>query len=341
MNRVLLIARDETAGRALADSIASGGFALVEIITDARKAIPVFRQWKPDVVILDSDTLELDPFSIMKQLAGRVDAEEFLPFVLLAAVPDAGLKRSCLDARLTPFFQDPGDPVGLSLLVHELVLIRNKTSRLHDDVQRHCAEAKRVEREVARHLAQFAELKDHPASGHTARVGHLSALIALALGMSDEDVETIRLAAPLHDVGKIAIPDSILLKKEPLTLEELDIVKTHTTAGAAMLAGSTTPLFQMAEEIALYHHENWDGTGYTPGVEGEAVPMPGRIVRVADTFDALTSARHFAEKWRRDTAVDLIRAGSGQAFDPRVVEAFLDVYAYTEETAGEIAPGIL
>jgi response regulator RpfG family c-di-GMP phosphodiesterase len=97
----------------------------------------------------------------------------------------------------------------------------------------------------------------------------------------------------------------------------------------------------MAEEIALYHHENWDGTGYTPGVEGDAVPLVGRIVRVADSFDALTSTRHFAEQWRRDSAVEFIRAKSGQAFDPAVVNAFLDVYAFSEQSADEIAPGIL
>jgi putative two-component system response regulator len=339
--RILIITRDEEAVHPLVESLTGSGLDRIDTITDTRKALPVFRQLKPDVVIMDADVDQLDSFSVMKQLAARAAPEEFLPFVVLSNLPDLRLKQMCLDAELTPFFQDPAKPQEISLLVHELVSIRGKSVRMNLAAQRQNAEARRVEAEAARHLAQFAEFKDHPSSGHTARVGHLSALIGLLLGMPAQEVEILRLAAPLHDVGKIGIPDAILLKEEPLTLDEMDVVKTHTTLGATILAGSTTPLFQMAEEIALYHHENWDGTGYTPGLEGDAVPLVGRIVRVVDAFDAITSARPFAEQWRRDSAIEFIRTQSGHSFDPRIVDAFLEVQAEAEESADEIARGII
>ena len=179
--------------------------------------------------------------------------------------------------------------------------------------------------EVAFRLAQIVELKDHPGSGHAARVGRLSALVAEALGMSTEDVETIGLAAQLHDIGKVGIPDQILFKDAPLTLEEMDVMKTHTTIGATLLSGSSLQLFRMAEVIALYHHENWNGTGYTPGLEREGIPLVGRIVRVTDSFDAMTMTRAFGEHWRQDSALEFIRTQAGQHFDPRVVAALVEV----------------
>jgi putative two-component system response regulator len=275
----------------------------------------------------------------MKQLAARGSAEEFMPFIVLTASPDPALKRTCRDAGLTPFFEDPSQPDDFAVLVEELVSIKHKNTRLVEALQEESAQRKHAESDVALHLAMVAQFKDHPGSGHTSRVGHLSALIALVLGMPSEDVEAIRLAAPLHDIGKVGIPEAVLFSEEPLTLEEMDLIKTHTTIGAAILNGSTSPMFQMAEEIALYHHENWDGTGYTPGLEGDAIPLVGRIVRLADAFDAITHNRPFASKWRRDSAIKFIRDQAGHAFDPAVVEAFLEVEAEAEESADETTHG--
>ena len=183
-------------------------------------------------------------------------------------------------------------------------------------------EARATELEAAHCLAQFAALKDNPNSGHIERVGLLSALIAQALGMSDEDVETIRYAAQLHDVGKVGIPDVILFNDNPLTLEQLDIVKTHTVIGATILANTQMHVFRVAEAIALHHHENWNGTGYTPGLAGDAIPLVARIVRVSDAYDAMTMSRPYAEPWRREAAVEFIQGQSGLTFDPLVVNAF-------------------
>lgn len=339
--RILLIAQDEPGVQPVREALGGEGFETIEVVTDARKALPAFRQLRPDVIILEAQLEHIDSLTLMKQLSARAAADEFLPFIVLSNIPERTLRRKTVEAGLTAFFRDASDPEDISLFARQVAGLRDRSAAFNREAERRAREARQVEAEVARHLAAVAECKDHPESGHTARVGHTSALIALVLGMSQDDVETIRLAAPLHDVGKIGIPDAILLKEEPLTLEELDIVKTHTTIGAGLLAGGATRLFQMAEEIALYHHENWDGTGYTPGLEGEAIPLAGRIVRVVDAFDAMTSTRPFAEKWRSESAIEFIRTQSGQVFDPTVVEAFLEVTAEAEESADELARGII
>ena len=154
----------------------------------------------------------------------------------------------------------------------------------------------------------------------------MSAQIAQALGLAEAEVELIRRAAPLHDVGKIAIPDSILLKNGKLTAEEFDHMKTHAMLGAQMLSGGRFSLLQLAEEIARTHHERWDGSGYLR-LQGETIPIAGRIVAVADVFDALISERPYKKAWSRFDAIEEIQRQSAHQFDPRVVEAFLKVIA--------------
>ncbi len=297
-SRVLIVAHDEESARPLQQALQAVGIRNIEILNDARRALPSFRQLAPDIVVLESALEQMDPLSLMKQIHARVPEDQFLPFIVLSPGPEAPLKRTALEEGLPAFFEDTHSPDDIALLVSELTSIRRQGFDLLSAARVRTARADATEVEVARHLARFAEFKDHPYSGHVHRVGHLSGLIGLLLGLATEDVETIRLAAPLHDVGKIGIPDSILDKEEPLTLEEMDVVKTHTTLGATILAGSSTKLFQMAEEIALYHHENWDGTGYTPGLEGESIPLIGRIVRVVDAFEC----HHQRSTFRRTMA---------------------------------------
>jgi putative two-component system response regulator len=153
-------------------------------------------------------------------------------------------------------------------------------------------------------------------------VGRTSAYVAAALDLAEEDVTIIRHAATLHDVGKIAVPDSVLLKPGPLDEHELELMKTHVRAGADMLANSRSPLLQVAEKVALTHHEWWDGTGYLSGLRGDEIPLPGRIVAIADVFDALTHDRPYKRAAPLEVALDEIRSLGGRQFDPRVVEAF-------------------
>jgi HD-GYP domain-containing protein (c-di-GMP phosphodiesterase class II) len=178
--------------------------------------------------------------------------------------------------------------------------------------------------QVIHRLARAAEYRDDQTGRHTRRVGNLSADIGTALGMPVEQLDLLREAAPLHDVGKIGIPDSILLKRGRLTPLEFAEMKSHTTLGAGILAGGRgLPLLEMAEEIALTHHERWDGSGYPAGLVGTAIPLVGRIVAVADVFDALTHARPYKDAWSMPDAVSEITAQAGRQFDPVIVEAFL------------------
>jgi putative nucleotidyltransferase with HDIG domain len=177
--------------------------------------------------------------------------------------------------------------------------------------------------ETLHRLAVAAEYHDDETAQHTRRVGVIAAEIALSLGLGPEQVSLVREAAPLHDVGKLAIPDRILLKRGKLTADEYDVMQTHAALGARVLSGSHAPVLVMAAIIAASHHERWDGAGYPLGLAGEAIPLVGRIVAVADVFDALTQERPYKPAWPLDKSLAEIQRFSGSQFDPKVVAAFL------------------
>ena len=191
------------------------------------------------------------------------------------------------------------------------------------DARRTTRELKQAQFEMLARLAAAAELHDDATGQHTHRVGVLSGSIAQRLGLPAHEVELLRLAAPLHDVGKIAIPDAVLAKRGKLSVTEYAQMQTHTTVGAQMLAGSPFALLEMAEQSALTHHERWDGRGYPAGLAGEAIPIAGRIVAVADVFDALTHTRPYKAAWSASDAIAEMTGQSGRQFDPQVLDAFL------------------
>lgn len=191
--------------------------------------------------------------------------------------------------------------------------------------------------EVLHRLALAAEYRDDDTGEHAKRVGELSARLATRVGLAADEVELLRRAAPLHDVGKIGVPDSILLKRGPLTAAEFDEVKTHTLIGADMLAGGGFPLLELAERIALTHHERWDGSGYPRGIAGEAIPLVGRIVALADVFDALTNDRPYKAAWSVAAALEEIELQRGREFDPALTDAFLKMIRADEPPAAPAA----
>ena len=172
-------------------------------------------------------------------------------------------------------------------------------------------------------LARAAEYKDDETLGHIMRMSRYSAMLAQKLGMSDKEVQDILYAAPMHDVGKVGIPDSILMKPGRLTPEEFEIIKTHTVIGANLLAYSKSEILKLAEEIALFHHEKWNGKGYPQGLSGEKIPLSARIVGLADVFDALTSKRPYREPYPITDSIDIIARSRGEDFDPKVVDVLL------------------
>jgi putative two-component system response regulator len=207
--------------------------------------------------------------------------------------------------------------------LHQTVLEQNR--ELEARVQSRTRELEEAYTDTVERLARAAGYRDDATGRQTRRLGETAALLALALGMPEDQVQLIRQAAPLHDIGKIGIPDKILLKPTRLTPDEYDTMRTHTTIGVSLLSGSRSPLMQLAEEIALYHHERWDGTGYM-SLQGEDIPVSARIVAVADAFESITSSRPFRPAGSVEDALAEIEAESGKQFDPTVVAAFLKLY---------------
>lgn len=200
--------------------------------------------------------------------------------------------------------------------------LRENNEILEDRVKERTAALEEARLQVLLRLARAAEYRDDDTGQHTRRVGRSAARIARALGLSESEVSSIRIAAPLHDVGKIGVPDSILLNTKRLSEAEFEVMKTHCVIGAKLLRSDDVPLLDLAAEIALSHHERWDGAGYPHGLVGADIPLPGRIVAVADAFDALTHSRPYKEAWSFDEAMTEITDLAGVAYDPDVVDAF-------------------
>ncbi len=201
--------------------------------------------------------------------------------------------------------------------------LRGQNALLESRVRERTRELEDAYFEMVDRLAAAAEFRDDDTGEHARRVGELSAVLARNLGLAGDEVELIRRAAPLHDVGKIGIPDHILLKPGTLIPEEFELMKTHVKVGAGILSEGKSDLLRLAEEIALTHHERWDGTGYPVGLKGEAIPLSGRIVAVADVFDAIISTRPYRKARSIEEAIEVIENGAGTQFDPRVVDALM------------------
>src|SRR5215208_6787907 len=238
------------------------------------------------------------------------------------------LSRGAKDFLNKPFHSDEVLlRIGTLLETRFLYLqIQSQNQMLEAKVRERTRELEAAQIEIIERLARAAEFRDDNTGQHTERVGQMAALLARQLGLPDAQVSLIRRAAPLHDVGKIGSPDSVLLKMGKLTLEEFDLVKTHTTIGARILSGSRFGVLRLAEEIAFSHHERWDGYGYV-GIRQDQIPLAGRIVAVADVFDALTQKRPYKAAWPVAEAIAEIERQRTRQFDPEIADAFLRVIA--------------
>lgn len=320
--RILIIDDDAAKIVRLETALRRGGVVDIATAGDARRALPSYRQFRPDVVLLDIEMPQLDGFTVIQQLLSRLSEREFLPIIITTSNLTPEARRRALELGAKDFLPEPFEPGELALRVRNLAQVRDLHEQLEARVRARTAQLQAAEVEVAKRLAFAAELRDYPDGSHPSRVGRMSAAIAAELGLAEPEVELIRLAAPLHDIGKLCIPDAVLLKPGSLSADELTIIKTHTTQGAKILTGTQSEILQLAEEIALYHHENWDGSGYTPGLAGEAIPISGRIVTVADVFDALLHKRAYKPAWKPGDAISYIESQRGKKFDPSIVDAF-------------------
>jgi putative two-component system response regulator len=289
----------------------------------------MFVELRPDLVLLDLHMPGMDGFELMETLEPLSGDESAVPFLVLTADATDETKRRALTIGARDFLTKPLDRIELLLRVRNLLQVkalqdrlREQNSELEHKVAERTRDLDQARMEVLQRLALAAEYRDDDTQEHAWRIGRSCALMALTLGLPDDEVELIERAAPLHDIGKIGISDVILLKRGTLTDEEFEVVKTHARIGAEILAGSGSPLLQLAERIALAHHERWDGRGYPCGLAREEIPLAARIVAVADVFDALTHERPYKRAWPVARAVEEILSQAGRQFDPGVVEAF-------------------
>ncbi len=286
----------------------------------------------PDLIIVDYMMPGIDGLEFMRLLR-EIPGRDAVPVVMITANDQKQLRYRALDLGANDFLTKPIDKVEFLARTRNMLLVsdarRQLTDRatwLADEVRKATAEIVARERETVFRLCKAAEYRDPETGAHILRMAHYSQLIARGLGLALEDQELLLEAAPMHDIGKVGIADKILLKPGRLDAEEFEVMKMHAVYGYELLKGSSSKVLQAGAEIALGHHEKFDGTGYPAGIRGADIPLFSRIVAVADVFDALTSERPYKEAWTLEAAVDFLLAGSGKHFDPQCVQAFLDAW---------------
>lgn len=331
--RVLIVDDQPSNVLLLEMTLQQGGFTNIRSTTDPHEVLSIFTEYQPDILLLDLHMPGLTGFEVMEQLGCVVGKNSYFPILVLTANAMPSVKQQALVYGAKDFLTKPFDLTEVLLRTKNLIETRflhlelqNQNLILDVKVRERTRNLEKAQVEILQRLSLAAEFRDDVTGQHTQRVGHLSALLAGELGLSDEQVQLIRLAAPLHDVGKIGIADAILLKPGSLTPEEFQVIVSHTRIGAQILSGSQSPLLQLAEQIALSHHECWDGGGYPLGRRGEDIPFAGRIVSVVDVFDALTHPRPYKTAWLAEDAAAEISRLSGSKFDPRIVDAFLKLF---------------
>lgn len=330
--RILIIDDHDANIEALKRILRRAGFTSVNSTIDPRVGVTLAQTWTPDLILLDLHMPGLDGFGVLEAIRPQLTDGSYLPVLMLTADSSDETKQRALAGGAKDFLTKPFDSIEVLLRIENLletrslyVAIRDQNQLLEQRVAERTRELEGAQVEILQRLAAAAEFRDDDTGRHTQRVGEQAALLAIEIGLSSELVELIRRAAPLHDVGKIGIPDSILLKAGRLTTDERRIMQTHVTIGAAMLAGGRSPLVQTAERIARSHHERWDGTGYPDNRAGEQIPIEARVVAVADFLDALTHDRPYRAAWPIAKTIAAIVAERGRHFDPLVVDALLAV----------------
>lgn len=326
----ILIVDDEPANVLLLQKLlAAEGYHNLHATTDARQALALAREHHACLVLLDLSMPHLDGFSVMAQLHAELPDP---PAVLvLTAQAELASRLRALQQGARDFVSKPFEVPELVARVRNLLesylyqlRLRYENEFLDARVAQRTQELHDSRLDIIRRLGRAAEFRDNETGLHIIRMSKYSRVLGLSAGMSRDEVELLLHASPMHDIGKIGIPDAILLKPGKLDVREREIMQTHTHIGAALLGGSDFPLLRMAREIALTHHEKWDGSGYPQGLSGEAIPLVGRIVAVADVFDALSTSRPYKPAWPLDHAIAYLREQRGRHFEPRLVDLFLE-----------------
>ena len=328
---ILIVGDEPSVVRLLSRALQSAGYKSPQGFTNPLEACSYLDVADPDLITLDICMPGVNGYSLLEALAKKHSPNTFLPVLAISALDDFEAREKLVKAGAKDFLVKPVAVNEFLLHVYLLLDTRFLEARLKESrlvveglMRERTSEIGRTQLETIECLARVAELRDDATGEHTCRVARLSALLAEELDLHPQEVELIMRAAPLHDVGKVAIEDQVLLKKGELSSEERAVMREHALGGAQLLSGGRSDLMKMAAQIAAAHHERWDGHGYPQGLKGEGIPLPARIVAVADAFDALTHMRPYKaykEVWSVDEAMGEIELERGAQFDPRVVDA--------------------
>jgi putative two-component system response regulator len=308
--------------------LGDAGYSSYKSTTDPREVISLYMEYKPDIVLLDLEMPYIDGFEVMKMLK-EVEHGSYTPVIVLTARSEREIKLKALQGGARDFIVKPFDEFEVETRIRNQLEVRllhnqikNQNVILEEKVRDRTKELHGTRLEIIRKLGIAAEFRDKETGGHIVRISRMSEKLALAAGLDPKKADMIMNASPMHDVGKIGIRDSILLKPGKLTPDEFEEMKQHTIIGAEILGNDQYELLKTARVIALTHHEKWDGSGYPKGLKGESIPIEGRITAVVDVFDALTSKRSYKEAWPVEKALEEMDRISGTHFGPSLIEAF-------------------
>ncbi len=299
----------------------------IKAAINGAKALKVAFNSPPDIILLDIMMPGMDGFEVCQRLKADPRTKN-IPVVFVTAKGEVVNETHGFELGAVDYITKPVSPPIVLARVHAQLALYDQNRALEVKVKKRTAELNETRREIIKRLGRAAEFKDNETGMHVIRMSHYSYIIAKAIGMDDEEADLLLNAAPMHDIGKIGIPDNVLLKPGKLDADEWSLMKKHPKFGANIIGEHEEGgLLDMARVVALTHHEKWNGQGYPNGLKGEEIPLVGRIVAVADVFDALTTERPYKDAWPNDKAVNLLKEESGKHFDPMLVDAFIDKWS--------------
>ncbi|ALP51912.1 hypothetical protein Tel_01480 [Candidatus Tenderia electrophaga] len=319
----------------------SGNDYQVDCAMDGVSAMATILRNEPDLICLDMYLPDISGLELLRLIRAEA-ANSQIPIVMITVDAERDLKLHCLESGADEFLNKPLDYAELSVRMANLLrakryndLLKHYSASLEDEVRQKTDDIRRYCIDTVMTLTRAAEFRDENTGCHVARISHYARELAQRLGMGEEFCEQIFYASPMHDIGKLAIPDNILLKRGGLSGAEWDVMKTHTSMGKQILSGHGSPYLEMGQQIAESHHEYWDGSGYPQALAGAAIPLAARIVTLCDVYDALRSKRPYKPDYSHHRALELMRRGDERTypeqFDPEVLNAFAAISGRFDE----------